>query len=272
MRLLWLLSLAACAEPRLCNGSELLCDRSLVQIATPTTHNAMSNQDEGWAAPNQRFGMAQQLTDGIRAMMLDIYRDEGDLKLCHGVCWAGSLALSDGLKTIADFLAQNPHEVVVLILESYVDSNDLRTAFSDAGLLDQLHRQEPGQAWPSLGDMIDRGQRLVVLTDQGADPSIGIMPVWQHAFETPFAARSKDELRCELGRGEAGNALFIFNHFLTAPIATEALAETINHNPFLLQRSRDCQATIGQIPNFVTVDFYSIGDLLAVTATLNQTP
>ncbi len=272
MKLVWLLGLAACSDPRLCNGSQQLCDRSLVQIAIPTTHNAMSNQEEGWVAPNQRFGLVQQLDDGIRAMMLDIYRDEGALKLCHGVCWAGSLNLGHGLKTIADFLTQNPHEVLTLILESYVDSNDLRTAFSEAGLTDQLHQQDPSQAWPSLTEMIDAGRRLVVLTDRGADPSIGLLPVWEHAFETPFAAQSKDDLVCELGRGDAGNALFIFNHFLTAPLASEALAETINHNPFLLERSRDCQAARGQIPNFVTVDFYSIGDVIAVTSALNQAP
>ena len=273
MRLLWLFCLTACPEPEAlmrCNGSEALCARDLTQIATATTHNAMSNHEDGWTAPNQLFGMSQQLQDGIRAMMLDIYLDEGQLKLCHGVCWAGSLELSEGLKLLADFLAEHPNEVLTLILESYVDTAELLGAFSQAGLASQLHHQKANEAWPSLAEMIKAGRRMVVLTDRGADASAGLLPMWDHAFDTPFAAESKDDLVCDLGRGNSDNALFIFNHFLTAPLASPELAETINYNPFFLERVRSCTDQTGRSPNFLTVDFYSLGDVLTVVQTLND--
>ena len=54
-----------------CNGHEELCERPLDQVTLAGTHNSMSNEDEGWLAPNQGFGISRQLQDGIRAMMLD---------------------------------------------------------------------------------------------------------------------------------------------------------------------------------------------------------
>lgn len=46
--------LGGCAppEPQLCNGHAALCDRRLDQVAFAATHNAMSNAEDGWLAPN----------------------------------------------------------------------------------------------------------------------------------------------------------------------------------------------------------------------------
>lgn len=43
----------------------------------------------------------------------------------------------------------------------------------------------------------------------------------------------------------------------------------VNHNPFLLDRVEQCQDESGDFANFITVDFYEIGDVLSVTDTLN---
>ena len=43
----------------------------------------------------------------------------------------------------------------------------------------------------------------------------------------------------------------------------------VNHDPFLSERIDECEAALGQKVNFVTVDFYEIGDTLAVTRRLN---
>ncbi len=51
-------------EPLVCNGHEALCDRPFDAVAYPTTHNAMSNAEERWIAPNQTFGMGRQLVAG----------------------------------------------------------------------------------------------------------------------------------------------------------------------------------------------------------------
>jgi hypothetical protein len=273
MRLLFFSTLLACAEPEPelepCNGSPILCSRSLAEIAVLTTHNAMSNHEDGWGAPNQFSPIDQQLKDGVRGLMLDIYDEDGLLMLCHGVCWAGSLELATGLGFIAEFLRENPRELLTLILENYSEAEDLLAAFDSAGLADQLHLQNPQAPWPSLQQMIDSKRRLVVLTDTGETPSRGILAVWEHAFDTPYAAQTADDLSCELGRGAAGNSLFILNNFLTAPLPAPELAETVNFNPFLLDRAKRCGVARDHLANFVTVDFYNLGDAAAVVDTLN---
>lgn len=57
-----------------CNGHELLCDRPLNEVTFPGTHNSMAAASErGWYFPSQRFGIAQQLRDGVRALLIDTY-------------------------------------------------------------------------------------------------------------------------------------------------------------------------------------------------------
>lgn len=57
-----------------CNGHELLCDRPLSEVTFPGTHNSMAAaSDRGWYFPSQRFGIAQQLRDGVRALLIDTY-------------------------------------------------------------------------------------------------------------------------------------------------------------------------------------------------------
>jgi len=58
----------------LCNGSAALCDRPLNQITFPGAHNAMSSADvAGWMFPQHERGLATQLTDGIRAFLIDVH-------------------------------------------------------------------------------------------------------------------------------------------------------------------------------------------------------
>lgn len=55
-----------------CNGYEELCDKRLNEIAFGATHNAMSAARlPGWFTPNQRFGIEQQLRDGVRVFLID---------------------------------------------------------------------------------------------------------------------------------------------------------------------------------------------------------
>ncbi|MGE3960134.1 MAG: hypothetical protein AB7F65_00465 [Dehalococcoidia bacterium] len=57
-----------------CNGHELLCDRRLTEVTFPGTHNSMAAASErGWYFPSQRYGIAQQLRDGVRALLIDTY-------------------------------------------------------------------------------------------------------------------------------------------------------------------------------------------------------
>jgi len=57
-----------------CNGSAALCERPLDQVTFPGAHNAMSAADvPGWMFPQHERGLAAQLTDGIRAFLIDVH-------------------------------------------------------------------------------------------------------------------------------------------------------------------------------------------------------
>jgi hypothetical protein len=57
-----------------CNGSDALCDRSYDQVATPATHNSMSAaSNPGWLFAQQEKGIADQLHDGIRGLLIDAH-------------------------------------------------------------------------------------------------------------------------------------------------------------------------------------------------------
>ncbi len=57
-----------------CNGAASLCDRRLNEVVFPGTHNSFAASDEpGWYFANQRYGIARQLDDGIRAFLLDVH-------------------------------------------------------------------------------------------------------------------------------------------------------------------------------------------------------
>lgn len=252
-----------------CNGDAALCDRPFDQVSFATTHNAMSNRDEGWVVPNQEHGIRQQLADGVRGLMLDTHEYEGVPYLCHGVCELGKLPLVDGLVPIREFLACHPREVVTLIFEAYVTPEATAQAFEDAGLLPYLHTQPVGAPWPTLAELTASGSQLVVFTDQGAGEPPWYMDQWAHAFQNPYHAESPAELSCDVDRGSGDNPLFVMNHFLTKPVATPELAAQVNESPFLLEQAEKCRGERGKIPAFLTVDFYSIGDLFDVVRALN---
>lgn len=262
------LCLPAVLDDGRCNGDAALCDRRYDQVAYATTHNAMSNADEGWLGPNQQHGITRQLDDGIRGLMLDTHYDGGVAHLCHAFCQLGKETLASGLWKIRRYLDLHPQEVVTIIFEAYVSEADTAAAFAAAGLLPALHAQPAGAPWPTLRELIDAETRLVVFTDER-----GALPwhhyVWDYASETPFSFETPAQLSCAPNRGNPSHPLFILNHFLTQILGSPQLADQINHDPLFIDRALACQAARDRLPNFVTVDFYDIGDVFSVTATLN---
>jgi len=264
-------------DERRCNGLSELCDRPLNQVAFVTTHNSMANEADGFAAPNQTGNVTRQLTDGVRAFMLDIHYDntqdpppDSSVFLCHGYCIFGIRPLEDTMVEIKDFLQANPGEFVAIIFESYVDGEHVKESFDAAGVTEMLVELANDQPMPTMGELIDAGRRILVLTDEDGDAFPGYLPVWDWAWDNDWDNKVPEDLNCRVNRGGGDNNFFILNHFLTDPVASEDLARKVNFNPFLIDRVMTCQEERGHIPNFVTVDFYHLGDVIDVVSTLNR--
>jgi hypothetical protein len=258
----------------LCNGFAELCDRAYDAVAYPTTHNAMSNAEEGWLLPNQSFAVNTQLDDGVRGLMLDTWYFGGDVVLCHGgdlfPCdLTGMKPLVDGLAEIKGFLDRRPNEIVSIIFESYVSEADTEADFVASGLIDDVHVQPIGEPWPTLRELIEDGTRLVVFTDDSGATLPWHHYVWDFAWETHFSFENPEDFSCTINRGSMQNSLFILNHFLTRFVGSPVLADMVNHNPLFIDRAEQCLAESGRLPNFVTVDYYNIGDLFPVVDSLN---
>ena len=262
---------SALPSPLVCNGHAELCDRRFDQVAYATTHNAMSSEEEGWIAPNQGRRLWRQLEDGVRGFMLDTYAaSDGTPLLCHGVCGPlGQRPLAEGLHDLREFADCHPAEVLTLIIEAHLDEASTARAFEDAGLLPYLHQQPLGAPWPTLRAMVESGRRIVVFTES-ADVSL---PWYHHAYDyvwdNDYRAESAADFDCEPNRGTGEEPVFVLNHFLTAPVAMRSLAESVNFDPVLSEHVDRCARERGQMPNFVTVDFYDASDLFAAVDRLN---
>ncbi len=167
------------------------------------------------------------------------------------------------------FLDDNPDEVVTLFIEDDISDEDTEAAFEASGLFDEVYVHDPDEGWPTLGEMIDRDERLVVLAEQSGPP-----PTWYHhgfdlVKDTPYKFESADDFSCEPNRGPEDADLFLMNHWLDATAADRADTAEVNAYDVLVDRARRCEKERGQMVNFVAVNFYSIGDLLEAVDTLN---
>lgn len=248
-------------------------DRRYDEVAWLCAHNAMNNQADGWKVPNQNKNVGGQFQDGVRAFMLDLHPQDGTIVLRHGPAaarWLGFKPLNQELSEVRDLLEKNPRCVITLILESYVPAKDVGAAFQAAGLDRFAHTQDPKQPWPTLAAMIAANHRLVILSDRAAGGPPWILDVWKQAWETPFSAKTKEDLKNVPNRGNPKNALLILNHFCANPLPSRSLAGTVNAKDFLGERLRQAQRIFGRKPNFIAVDFHDLGDPASTVAELNR--
>lgn len=258
--------------PRRCNGLEVLCERRVDEVVFAGTHNAHAAEDDGFIVANQFSGLEAQLHDGIRAFMLDTYEEEGELLLCHGFCGVGSIPLVQTLETLRRFLETHPNEVLLLIMEDYISARQTEVSFEAAQLVPYLYAHPVDRPWPTLGSMIEQGQRVVVFAQNngGADEPDWYLDLFEQSWDTPYAAKTPEELKCTHGRGDRSKSLWVMNHFLTVGLGGKPdLAKQVNFNPFLHDRIRRCEEQVGRLPNVIAVDFYQLGDLVATVNELN---
>ncbi len=258
-----------------CNGSALICNKKYSEVAYLTTHNSFNSSEDNFTYPNQNFNISTQLNDGVKAFMLDVYDVSGTPTVYHGYSFLGSAHLLDYLNDIKTFLDANPNEIVTIILECYTTANKIELVINQAGLNSYLYTHSLGTNWPTLQTMIDNGTRLVVFSDEddASENQAWYHYVWDHAVETHYTANNLNDFSCDFNRGDPDNELFIFNHFVTNYIlgtGVESQAVIVNSNPFFMNRIQQCVQENNKFPNFVTIDFYDIGDGLDVVNQLNQ--
>ena len=91
--------------------------------------------------------------------------------------------------------------------------------------------------------------------------------------ETHYSVDAPNLFIHDINRGDSINDLFIFNHFVTDAVlgvGLESEATVVNEYNFLMDRIIENYSLKQKFPNFVTLDFVSIGNGMQVVNDLNQ--
>jgi len=198
---------------------------------------------------------------------------KSELYFCHGFCELGAYPVGPTLTAMRDFMVGHPDEVVILVIEDYVSPEELKQAFDQAGLTEMVYTGAVTPPWPTLRQLIDQNQRLIVFLESG-NPGVPWMhPTQGFVQETPYTFHQIADFSCKPNRGGTDGSLFQINHWIeTTPAPKPTNAEIVNSYDSLLARARQCQKERGHLPNIIAVDFYGSGDLFRVARTLNGLP
>jgi hypothetical protein len=196
---------------------------------------------------------------------------ERDVYLGHGFCELGATRFVEALEKIGEFLVMNPGEVIIIVIQDEgVTPQDVADCFARSGLDRLVYRGPVTPPWPTLREMIDSDQRVVVLAENNAEGVPWYHKAVEVCQETPYGFKTPEEFSNRPNRGGTAGSLLLMNHWIeTTPTPLPSNAAIVNAYDFLLKRARRCQKERGMIPNLVAVDFYRTGDLVRVVDALN---
>ncbi|KAI1098469.1 PLC-like phosphodiesterase [Jackrogersella minutella] len=278
------LALAAGSLAADCNGHAELCDRPYSNITFAGAHNSpfvgISLSDNQFTTPTD------QLNQGIRFLQGQTQDKDGLPEMCHTSCIledAGSL--QDYLSGIKTWVDDNPNEVITLLITNpdAIDITLYGDAFNTTGLESYVFIPDGQLAladWPTLGDMISSGTRVVVFMDYNMDTSKVpyILDEFGYWFETPFSPTKDNFIQCNVDRPAGASAdgrMFLANHNLNVEILPDVLipdpeqASDTNSMANITSQTDICVQNYGRNPNVVLLDFVSVGDAVAMQDQLN---
>jgi hypothetical protein len=284
---------------QLCNGHADLCDRKYGNVTFLGSHDSFAASGNPFAlARTQEVDITAQMTLGVRMLQAQSHMNNKELHFCHGTC-----GLFDGgsvqqyLGKVKKFLDRHPNEVMTFIFtnpENLSVSKVWKPIFDKAGITEMAYvPPQPVMSrddWPTLGEMIESGKRVVVFLDHGAesrtDPAVDfILPQFQMVWEDVYDP-TNDKFPCKVDRTAGPLApsqqLSLINHNLNAnifPIGRGILIPDRLNSPksngvmSIMSHSANCAPFVeNRNPNFVLLDYVNIGQGLEAVNRLNGFP
>jgi hypothetical protein len=195
------------------------------------------------------------------------------LYLCHVLCELGAADAVTEFRGIASWLDRHPREVLMIFIQDEAPAEMITAALRTSGLADHAAVLERGRPLPTLQELIERDQRVVLLAENRAGA-----PWYPDGFEwtqeTPFGFRTASELKdrasCDPNRGAPSAPLFLVNHWVESYPPNPRNAKIVNEPAFLLERARRCMKARDRVATMLAIDFPEHGDVVAAADTLNR--
>ncbi|CAG8189868.1 unnamed protein product [Penicillium olsonii] len=278
------------SAPSKCNGHSEFCTRSYSNITFVGSHDAP------FVGPlpqqNQNIDIKAQLDMGIRYLQAQTHHsplDKKTLQLCHTSCFledAGTL--KNFLVTIKKWLDANPNEVVTLLLTNgdSISISEFGETLSSSGITKYAYVPITNPLsisdWPTLGEFISSGKRLVVFLDYGANTKqvSFIQDEFAYYFETAYDVTDPSFSSCSIDRPPKASAtgrMGIVNHFLDIDIfgvkvPARDKAGTTNAasgKGSIGAQASLCEGLYGRAPNVILADFVDKGQVIKAQNALN---
>lgn len=275
---------------QLCNGLANLCDLPVNTILFATVHNSAAAAANGFnVAPNQNGSLEDALAAGYRGINMDIGKCNGVIQLVHGFCFLGTRDLVETYTNIVNFLQANPNEVIIMTIQiDYTTGGNVTLNEIDAVMQQVTNlkafmydHSNATASWPTLRELIAANTRLLFFTYDGercygpgaVTCPTGFMDWFEYAGESQFifnnvAAVGDNANSCVITRGGGLPDFYGVNVFLLIPSTTASVV--LNSQAFLASHIEACSNITGRPANLVFVDFWDIGDALAVVLQHNQ--
>lgn len=274
-------------------------DKPFNEYSWVTTHNSYEKINQNGKE------LPQQLKDGVRGFMLDIYFKpqyklrEDQVRVCHKESFCYGTLLNQLKNEFVPFLRDNPHEIITFFLESKVSAIQLQAVFDAVPELAKYSfnpENFSGKEWPTLREMADKNNRLVILS---ADRNITrnyhiggnkISVLYDHHWmvenhwETLGKSASNLERehdwscptrnpslplntkKVDPATQKEWSRLFLMNQFHSWTSTMPDSAAYDNNLTYLMRRVNNC----GLTPNFFGINHYKSGETERYTNALNN--
>ena len=282
-------------DTMICHGASEYCLRNYDDFTFPETHNSFAASEDGVVlGTNHYTGLQSQWDGGIRAFMVDAHHlsedetDAEDVRFCHGSpgqfphpCRMGQgMDAFEWLRLLNSLMNSTDEEclmtcgdVVSILVENYVPADHLEYLFNETGILERVFIHTLDEPWPSIGDMILQEKDVVIYVQSGYSDNYSYFhPAWDHSWDTPYGQQDKEDMTCELGRGDFSQPVWHLSNWLSSIFGTADPSRSgeVNAYEFLLNRSIECWEIMDNRPTFIAVDYWGDGEITNVTITLNK--
>jgi len=241
-------------------------DSATARVRTDLAAEGSDRNKVAEQVPARALRVADRVAGGVG---LGTLSGKSELYLCHTLCELGAEPLGRELEVIRSFLERHLDQVLVVIVEDYVPPATIERAFEQAGLTRYVATLDRHGPLPTLGELVGRGQRLLVFAEEKGGSPAWYMPAFSFIQDTPLGALHPGQLSCARYRGEQSSPLLLINHWIPPFPPSPTVNSQIGRSAFLRSRIERCKRERGISGAIVAVDFYERTSVLETARQLN---